>query len=198
MEQASENPIVSPPQKMRDLFGYNAAMADDELSFATARCIYALDRRDRLEERVRFGCLALNSAALLALLTAGGSKEDKLASLGVSSGTVAIGAAFFIIGAMMAALAIWASTRHFIRVTGPEIGNLYAARAKKALFDSLPSEDAGCRVSAALDEPVHEMGDFKFSPVEMFLTNMSGCMWLTGAGVVLFAMVRRIAGGFCA
>lgn len=106
------------PPKIRDLFGYNAAIADEELSFATARCIYALDRRHRLQERVMFGSLALNSAALLALLSMAGGEHGKLTALGIGSDTVATGTALFIIGAILAGLAIWVSTNHFIEVTG--------------------------------------------------------------------------------
>lgn len=185
------------PPKIRDLFGYNAAIADEELSFATARCIYALDRRHRLQERVRFGSLALNSAALLALLSMAGGEHGKLTALGIGSDTVATGTALFIIGAILAGLAIWVSTNHFIEVTGLEVESLYAARKKKALFDSLSSEEVDRRIKAVLDEPAPEMGDFKYSKLDMFLTNGSGSMWLVGTGAILFDVMMKITGGFC-
>lgn len=75
--------------------------------------------------------------------------------------------------------------------------SLYAARKKKAWFDSLSGEEVDRRITAVLDEPAPEMGDFKYSKLDMFLTNGSGSMWLVGTGAILFDMMMKITGGFC-
>lgn len=186
MEEKPAPPVL--PTKLRDHFGYNAAIADDELSFAKARCIYALDRRDRLQERVRFGSLALNAASLLALLSAVGGEDSKLDALGISAGAVTTMTVLYILGVTLAALAVWVSNNFFVDITGLEIVNLYNARRKKALFDDLSSESGSQWIKEELDKDPKPLGDFEFSRAEIALINSSGSAWLAGTAVALLGI----------
>jgi hypothetical protein len=195
MNEPHDNPVF--PPKMRELYGYNAAIADEELSFATARCIDALDRRHRLQERVRFGTLALNSATLLALMTITANDSKNLTLIGLDAGTVVGAIALFILGTMLSGLAIWTSTNHYIEVTGSAAEHVYAARHKKALFEMTADNEADLKIKAALDLPARELWDYKFSKLDIILFNASGIMWLVGTGMLLLDLASDLNFKLC-
>lgn len=177
--------------KIGDVYGYNASCAGADAQLAARRYEYALEQRDKLNERIRFGGLTLNAAALLGLASFVGD-EKKLLAFGISNTVLGVSALFFGAGIIAGCLAIWTNANHYVELAGSAFKFRTDARHKFALFEAKIGEASENAVSEALAQPVDPLPDFSYSIATIWLTNFSGAFWLTGFGVVFTALACKI------
>ncbi|GEM71133.1 hypothetical protein SAQ01S_08990 [Sphingomonas aquatilis NBRC 16722] len=80
---------VSPVKGIRERDAVNGYIVVADHNFSRARYEYLVTRRDQMQDRLRFGAMALNGASLAGLMAAMGG-DGKAASWAGLSGTVAL------------------------------------------------------------------------------------------------------------
>lgn len=169
--------------KIRDVYGHGASMTDAKADFAARRFEYALEQRDKMQDRLRFGAITLNAASLLTIGTTLGNKEA-VTQLGIAQTSLTWPAVFFAFGLASGAMAAWVNGNHLIVRAGEAAVENERALRRKALFDAKISEQAETQLSASLDQALAEASrpssDFTYSTRAMQLSSLSGSLWLTG------------------
>ena len=174
--------------QLRDLFGYSASIAESDAELAMRRYEYALEQRDKLNERIRFGCLTLNAASLIAVGTLL-QNFDKFEKLGFDKTTLVGAVAFFAVGLAVGAIAIWSNGNHYVQLAAEAFEFRINTAHRSALFQNRISERAEDDVAEELKKPAQSAPDFAYSPLTITLTNFSGSCWLTGLGWIIGAFV---------
>jgi hypothetical protein len=178
---------------MRDLYGYNAKMAEDELAFAARRYEYILERRDRISERLRFGSLALNAASIVAIVTALSSAAQPLGKLGVTAGATICVCIAFLIGMILAGTAVWAGFTHAIDVTSDELKHVQGLRHTNALFEHCWTKNIEVAIGEELGERKAVVtADYRYSSAEMALVQWSSLFWLGGVATLAVSLALRL------
>jgi len=181
----------SSPRKMRDLYGYNALIADDELAVANERYRYALERRDKLQDKIRFGSLALNGATLAAMLGIVGNAQETLRSLGVTSELVRQAIALLVIGMTLSGVSVWWSSICLVKWSAGEFSHAASARHRAALMEQVLSEAAETHFSEALTDRPPPPG-FQYSKVDQLLTNAGGSCWAAAMLSLAWPLLRLV------
>lgn len=181
--------------RMRDLYGYNASLADAEADLAARRYEYLIEQRDKLNERIRFGILTLNAASLVALASFVGEK-DKIEPLGLGGSAIGFAALMFGLGLACAAIAIWSNSNHAILAPARAFEILTKAENRRAHMDQRCGESEEEEFRQLLDEKPHASPDFAFSKLTITLTNSAGSIWLGGLMYVVYK-VAAAATVFC-
>ena len=165
--------------QLRDLYGYSASVAESDAELAMRRYEYALEQRDKLNERIRFGCLTLNAASLVALGTLA-QNIDKVVDFGLSKTTITGVAALFGMGLAFGALAIWSNGSHYVDLAAQAFKFRLDTAHRSALYQAKISERAEDEVSEELKKAPPSAPAFAYSTRTITLTNFSGCFWLVG------------------
>ena len=168
-------------------------MADAEAELAEKRYEYAIEQRDRLQERTRFGAITLNAASLLTIGSA--VKSSALATqTELVPKALAGPAAIFALGLAAGALSIWVNGNHLTIRAGEAAAANSKAAGRRALFDSKISEHAEAQIATSLDEATKEASqpppDFTYSAAAMQFANLSAALWLTGLGWTILKMLN--------
>jgi hypothetical protein len=182
--------VAGLPQ-VRDIFGYNASIADDEAELAARRYEYALEQRDKLNERIRFGCLTLNAASLIALASLIFNK-GQLVMLGLRSSEILSPTILFGIGLAFGAVAIWSNGLFYIGMAAKAFEYRSRTAHRKALFQAKFSHRAEGDVTDELEKPAQTAPDFGFSKLTNWLTNISGFCWLVGLACILVTLASGL------
>ena len=174
--------------RLRDIYGYSASVAESDAELAMRRYEYALEQRDKLNERIRFGCLTLNAASLVAMATLAQNLE-KVEQFGLGKSTISGASILFGIGLALGALAIWSNGNHFVSLAAEAFKFRIDANHRSALYQARISENAEDEVAKKLQEVPPAVPAFAYSSLTIGLTNSSGSCWLTGLSWIVFSLV---------
>lgn len=174
-----------------EVYSYQAAIEREELARASQRYVYALERRDKLADRVRFGSLALNGATLAALLGVIGNAKAGLLALGVTDLGVRTAVVMLVIGMVQSALGVWWSGMCFTKWAGEEAGRLYDARHRAALMEMKLDDWSRQKLAELLDTP-REAGGFEQSRIDVMLCNGGGSFWIGAMAALGWPILKSV------
>lgn len=175
---------------LREIYRVNATLADEDLYIATRRYEQALDRRDKLRERTRFGLLALNAASLVALLSSLGSPWAT--KLQIDEADIAQSVFFFLVGLIGGAIAIWWSGITATRDAATDFEDLLEVRQRKADYDGAATPDAEKKL---VNRPAPKWKippDYRWSKIDNLLTNLAGSAWLCAVGGIAWKVAQHV------
>ena len=174
---------------MQEIYGYNASIEKEEFAVATRRYEYALDRREKVLDRTRFGALAINGATLLAVLGAFGNSGQILHQFGVSDTALKSTIVILTIGMALSALAIWWIAIFHTQIAAKDFEHLSKSCHRNALMQARATDDIQDQFSRALIEKSHNT-DFSYSKLDHLLINASGSCWLTAIVSLAIPLIR--------
>jgi len=176
--------------KIGEIYGYNAACANDEAQLAARRYEYALEQRDKTNERLRFGALTLNAASLFGFISLAGD-QSKMSSFGISNNIIGFCSLLFGIGLIFGCLSIWTNANHYTILSAQAFKFRSDANHKSALFEQKIGPEAEKKIEEILQRPAEAAPDFEYSTLTILLTNAAGSLWMTGFGYALATIARR-------
>ncbi|WP_294211328.1 hypothetical protein [uncultured Sphingomonas sp.] len=168
---------VSQIKAIREHDAVNGYIAAADQNFSRARYEYLVTRRDQMQDRLRFGAMALNGASLAGLMAAMGG-DGKAASWAGLSGTVALwSATAFILGITCAGVAALIASNKYTTESGDAFKRYMTAKRLAATYEGGDWDQA----SGAMEEH-HEspLVDFQYSTASIALQNAAHGCWLAG------------------
>ena len=178
--------------KIKDVSAANAAWLERQAAMAEARYAYHVDRRDRTQERLRYGVFTLNAGSMLAIIAATGGDGAAVTWLGFNPQRLLVTAGLFTGGAVAAGLSIWAHHLRTIKDPSDALG-ASAAYTDALTFMEMPARAENQqrfmdKLAALKTAPV---ADFSYSIVAIILQGIAGALWLVAIALPLFHAVTR-------
>ena len=169
------------PRLVCDEQRYTDSLSRHQLSAARARYEYLLGRRDKLQDQLRVGALAINAASLLGVFTALGTDIVAQAKFGVSVSDLAYSAACFILGTIMAGMGAVIESWRAPGEAAEQFDRLSREENLRASLDSELNDETRVRFKTQRDH-LHELppADFNYSLPATWATNLAYGAWLAG------------------
>jgi hypothetical protein len=174
------------PPLMSDVRRYLDSTNKHQLSIAETRYEYLLQRRDQLFDKVRNGLLALNSASLLAVLTALGNPTVSSGKFGLSVNDLAAAACAFAVCLILACVGFWIETNRMQGEVATQFDRMLRHQNLRGMLDSTFTAEHDAQCHEAMKE-VHKLPpkDFGHSKFEIIVTNTAGGIWIGGMAVLI-------------
>lgn len=172
---------------------YTDSLSKHHLPAARARYDYLIERRDKIQDQLRIGALAVNAASVLGIFTALGTNVVAQAKFGVSVSDLAFSAACFMLGIILAGTgAVFESWR----VPGEAAEQFDRLCREENLRASLDTEltDQNREHFVKQRERLHELppADFGYSLPAIWATNLAYGAWLAGMILPLWRLSALI------
>ena len=182
--------LPEPLPTVAQYFAFNASANSQELADAERRMDEILARRHSITDKSTIGLLTLNATSVVGVFAALQVGEKTLNSLGISSNAAALAICFFLVGSMLALVAVWWDGVHLNRLAAKHIARLAELRKTSRVLASPVTEAYIDLLGDAIDEvgknpPI----DFEYSKVSIGLQNTSGSLWLNAIGYIVYRIV---------
>jgi hypothetical protein len=174
---------------VRDFHRYHGSLSDHQLPAARDRYEYLYKRRDELFDKVRNGMLVLNSASLLAVLTAINNEQVLKGKFGVTVTELAMAACAFALGLVLAAAGFFLEANRTQHEVALQFGRLICQMQLHSILDSRLTEESEEQFREIM-QSVHELppADFKYSLVALVATHSAGGLWVGGIALLVWKM----------
>lgn len=178
---------------VKDAQRFLASTTASRLHAAQNRYDYLIERRDRMNDRVRTGLILLNSASLLGVLTALGTELIATAEFGIDVADLAFSASCFITGSILAAAALMWETWTVAPQAAKQFDRLSRLENLQGTLDLELSGNSLDDCRKRMNE-VHALPpeDFAFSHLANWLGNFAAGAWLAGMSLPLIRIASLI------
>ncbi|EKU74618.1 hypothetical protein HMPREF9718_02146 [Sphingobium yanoikuyae ATCC 51230] len=181
------------PRLVRDEQRYSDSLSKSHLPAARARYDYLLERRDKIQDQLRIGAMAVNAASLLGVLTALGTNLVSQSKFGVSISDLAYSAACFMLGTILAGAG---AVIESWRVPGEAAEQFDRLSREESLRASLDTELNDLNRAQFIDQRdyLHELppADFGYSLPAAWATTFAYGAWLAGMIMPLWRLSAMI------
>jgi hypothetical protein len=179
---------------LKDISPVTRAMHEHAFEAATTELRYHIERRDRLNDRIRFGLIALNGASLLALIGALGGDGEAAHWLGFTSTNAMISACCFTFGLLAAGLSVTSQQTVTIKEAGDASARALVLSRLLALYEQPSTSENHERLGKAMEEYSGlELTGFQFNPRSFTAQGLAASAWLIGIAIpLLYALSIRI------
>lgn len=172
---------------MSDDRGLRDSLAQS-LTAATSSADHLRGQRDDVTTKIRFGLVGLNGGSVLAAIAALGGNTAALERIGISLDQLASAIIFFLVGAVVAGVALFQQQNHLVVAAGE--ANARAIRYAMAVHHANVNpggDDLGAllKVIAAQTPP-----EATYSKAAIWFQSFGGALWLGGCSVIVMDVVR--------
>jgi len=166
---------------VRDEQRYSDSLSRHQLPAARTRYEYLLERRDKIQDQLRIGAMAINAASLLGVFTALGTDVVSQAKFGVSVSDLAYSAACFILGTISAGVGAVIESWRVPAVAAEQFDRLSREESLRASLDNELNDQNRTHFKTQMDR-LHELppADFGYSLPATWATNLAYGAWLAG------------------
>lgn len=174
------------PQTVGEGDPYNQVVSADAVEFDTRRFEYAVQRRDALIDRIRFGALTLNGASLVGLLAALGGNGQAAKWLGFTPDITLLSASLFAGGVVFAGLSILLEANRCTGQAADAYLRRQAAVSFKASYAQRLSKEGLAKSERLLNAYTKApLVDFGYSKLGNVAQSLSTSFWITGLAMPL-------------
>lgn len=178
------DPLEIPPIETRSLAHWNPVNAKEyqnEAAFAAARFAYLVEKRDQLQDKLRFGLLALNGGSLVALLGALSGDGQAASWFGFTVENAKYSAALFASGIVAAGASAITQSNLFTKEAGDANSRRLAASWLASFHEADANDKNWDTLKTLLDDfSKAPLVDFQYSVAAIVLQNLAGSAWLAG------------------
>ncbi|MDB5704451.1 MAG: hypothetical protein JWN66_1567 [Sphingomonas bacterium] len=180
---------MAEPLSIREKIPAAAALAENNLAIDRQAYERLVARRDDVNDKIRFGVIALNSGSLLALLSALGGSGQAAKWLGFDQLTAQFSASAFVTGLIASMAAVIVQQNHSNIEAGDALARTMAAARLLGLYESR-DENAHLAWQKALDDySTAPLVNFRYSKLAIALQNAGQGAWLAG---ILLPLARAL------
>jgi len=170
-------------QTLREWNPANQVFAERGALLMERRFEYLVAKRDALKSQIRLGALTLHGASIAGVVSLLATKQAALAGLGISVDTARDIVGIFIVGAIAAILSLVSADGKTTLEVADAYSRMLKAQWLAATFENkLDPQNVTTMQDAMEDFHGAELVDFQYSVLSMGLQNISGALWIAGAG----------------